>query len=117
MLKGPLLLATFGLALNACLWGVPGMVAASGAAHLISPSAPTIAEALNQVERGASPTPSLPDALVQLISAEASAFQVVGEALQQPTPQDLAPRANDAGAQVVSAVQTYVRATQVITQR
>ena len=117
MLKGPLLLATLGLALNVCLWGIPGMVAASGAVHLISPSTPTIAEALNQIERDASPTPSLPDALVQLISAEATAMQVAGAALQQPTPQDMVPRANAAGAQVLGAVQTYVRAEQAITRR
>ena len=32
MLKGPIALASFGLARNLVLWGIPGMVAASGAA-------------------------------------------------------------------------------------
>jgi len=118
MRKGPLWLASIGLALNLVLWGVPGMVMASGAAHLVLPdSTPDIAQALRTVEIGSGPTPSLLDALVQLVGAESEALQVAGLGLQQPPPSDLAPRANAAGGRVLTAVTTYVRAAQALTNR
>jgi hypothetical protein len=113
MLKGPLTLASFGLALNLVLWGVPGMVAASGAAHLFDPDS-SVARTLAAMERTAGPTPSLPDALVKLVGAESEALQVAGDGLQQPTPKDLAPRANAAGVRVEDAVQTYLRSAQAL---
>jgi len=116
MLKGPLTLASFGLALNLVLWGVPGMVAASGAAHLFEPDS-SVSQTLAALERTAGPTPSLPDALVGLVGAESEALQVAGEGLQQPTPKDLAPRANAAGARVEDAIQTYLRSAEAIVDR
>ena len=113
MPKGPLVLASFGLALNLFLWGVPGLVAAAAAAHLVLPDrTPTISEALGRLESSSGPTPSLEDALIKLLGAESEALNVAGAGLQQPTPPDLAPRANAAGARVEDAVATYVRAAQ-----
>ena len=118
MRKGPLWLATFGLALNFVLWGVPGMVMASGIAHLALPdTTPTLSQALRQVDVGSGPTPSLLDGLVQLIGAESEALQVAGMGLQQPTPEDLAPRANTAGEHGLTAVRTSIRAAQALTNR
>jgi hypothetical protein len=118
MLKGPLLFASFGLALNVVLWSVPGMVGASALPHLVFPdNAPTLAQALASAERGAGVTPSLPDALMLLIGAESEALQVAGMGLQQPTPADLAPRANQAGARVLDAVRTYVRSADAVFRR
>ncbi len=37
MLKAPLALASFGLAVNVMLWSVPGMVAASALPHAFLP--------------------------------------------------------------------------------
>jgi len=115
MLKGPLVLASFGLALNLFVWGVPGMVAASGAAHLLLPAqTPSLSQALGSLERTAGPTPSLPDALIQLIGAESEALQVAGDGLTQPAPEDLVPRANAAGTRVLDAATTYVRSAQAV---
>jgi hypothetical protein len=119
MRKGPLYLATLGLALNLVLWGVPGMVAASAAAHYALPdNTPTLSAALQGIEVGSGPTPSLLNGLVQLIGAEAEAMQVAGAALQQqPPPEDLVPRANAASARVLQAATSYVRAAQALTNR
>ena|SRR5689334_2391799 len=115
MLKGPFMLAGFGLALNLVLWGVPGMVAASGAAHLILPDvAPTQSQTLRLA--GASDSSSVYSALVKLIGAESEALEVAGEGLQQPMPEDLAPRANVAGEHVHEAVVSYLQAAQALVQ-
>jgi hypothetical protein len=112
------MLASFGLAVNLFLWGIPGLVAAAGAAHLVAPtSTPTLAETLQSLESHSSATPGLEDALIKLIGAESEALQVAGDALQQPTPTDIAPRANAAGAHVEDAAATYVRAAQALLQR
>ncbi len=117
MLEGPLLLATFGLAFNLFLWGIPGMIGAAGIAHALFPaSTPTLAESLGTLERNAGVTPSLPDALVQLIGAEVEAMHVAGDGLQQPTPEDLVPRANHASGRVLDAVQVYIQAARAITR-
>jgi hypothetical protein len=106
-------MATAGLAINLMLWGVPGMVGASALPHLIAPDrAPTLAQTLFNAGRSSGKTPSVPDALMQLIGAEAEALQVAGAALQQPTPADLAPRANEAGGRVLEAVTSYARSAQ-----
>jgi hypothetical protein len=52
-----------------------------------------------------------------LIGAESEALQVAGEGLQQPTPKDLAPRANATGARVEDAIQTYLRSAEAIVDR
>lgn len=110
MLKGPLLLASFGLALNVLLWSVPAMVGATALAHQFSKDTmPSLAEALARVEPAGQSSVSLPDALLKLIGAESEAFDVVGEALQeQPAPADLAPGADHAGKRVIDAITTYV---------
>jgi hypothetical protein len=109
MLKAPLTLASFGLALNVMLWCVPAMVGASALPHALMPeSMPTLAEVLAQAERDAGVPPSAPDALLQLIGAETEALQVVGAGLQQPAPADLARQANHAGNRVFEAVTAYV---------
>jgi hypothetical protein len=118
MPKGPLLLASLGLALSLFLRGVPAMVAAADAAHLVLPNnTPTISQALDSLERNSGQTPSLEDALIKLIGAESEALQVAGEGLQQPAPNDLAPRANAAGARVEDAAATYARAAQALLNR
>ncbi|MBV8719531.1 MAG: hypothetical protein JO318_09020 [Chloroflexi bacterium] len=118
MPKGPLMLASFGLAVNVFLWGVPGMVAAAGASHLVLPNYTlSISEGLTGLEQTSGPTPSLEDALMKLIGAESDALQVAGAGLQQPTPPDMASRANAAGVQVEDAVLTYVRAAQQVVSR
>ena len=106
-------MATAGLAINVMLWGVPGLVGASALPHLIAPDrAPTLAQVLFSAERQSGQTPSVPDALIQLIGADADALQVAATALQQPTPVDLAPRANATGARVLDVVTTYARSVQ-----
>lgn len=103
--------AAFGLALNVVLWSVPGLVGAAGLASLLAPgSVLPLSRTLATAERGSGTTPGLLDALTQLIGAEAEALEVAGLGLQQPTPMDLAPRANRAGARVFDAITTYVRA-------
>jgi hypothetical protein len=106
----PMLMATFGLAVNMLLWSVPVLVVTSAVPHAVLPeSAPTLASVLASLERAAAPDPSLPDALVQLIGAEAEALQVAGAALRQPTSADLAATAGAAGARVLLAMTTYAR--------
>jgi hypothetical protein len=118
MPKGPIALASFGLALNLFLWGGPGMIAASGAAHLVVPGAPSLSQALRTLElRTSGTTPSLYESLLKLIGAESEALQVAGAALQQPTPADIGPRANAAGAQVEDAARSYIHAAQALAQR
>jgi hypothetical protein len=115
MLRGPLIMATFGLAFSAMLWIVPAMVAASAAPHLFAPNiAPTLAQVLATAERTAGLTPSLPDALMQLIGAESEALEVAGLGLQQPRPADLAARADHASARVLDAVRTYIRSASAV---
>jgi hypothetical protein len=116
MLKGPLVLASFGLGLNLFLWGIPGMVAASGAAHALFPNlTPTQSQTLSAVDNGSDT--SLYTALGKLIGAESEALQVAGDGLRQPTPADLAPRANAAGAHVEDAAVNYIRAAQALFPR
>ena len=113
MLRASTLLAALGLALNVMLWSVPGLVAASALPHAVLPeSAPTLPSLLASAERAAGPTPGVPDALVQLIGAEAEALQVAGAALRQPAPADLGPTASAAGARVLDAASRYVRSAQ-----
>ena len=111
-------MASCGLALNVLLWSVPAMVGASAVPRLILPNgAPTLGEVLAAAEAKAGITPSLPDALLQLIGAEAEALQVAADGLRQPTPGDLAPRANHAGDRVLQAVTTYARSANGIFNR
>jgi hypothetical protein len=113
--KGPLMFASFGLALNVVLWSVPGMIVASAVPRLIlQDKAPTLAQALASAERLAGNTPSLPDALLQLVGAESEALEVAGMGLRQPTPPDLASRADHAGNRVLEAVAAYVRSAQAM---
>jgi hypothetical protein len=103
-------MATFGLACNVVLWSVPALVGAGALPHAIFPnSTPSLPQTLAQLERSAGPTPSLLDALTQLIGAEGEALEVAGRGLQQPTAPDLGPRANHAGARVLDAITTYIR--------
>lgn len=69
---------------------------------------------MQSAEVNADAAPSLTEALVQLIGAEAGALHVAGLALQQPVPAELAPQPDEAGARVMRAVQTYVRAMQTV---
>jgi hypothetical protein len=111
MVRTPLLMASLGLAVSVVLWSVPAMVGASGLARVLFPNGmPTLGQALATAERSAGPHPGLLDALTQLIGAQAEALEVTGLGLLQPPPVDLAPRANRAGARVLDAVQSYVRA-------
>jgi hypothetical protein len=102
-------MAALGLAFNVILWSLPALVGAAALPHAIFSAAPRSSEVLSAAERAAGPTPSLFDALTQLIGAEAEALEVTGLALQQPIPLDLAPRADHAGARVISAITTYIR--------
>ena len=61
--------------------------------------------------------PSMPDALVGLIGAEAEAIEVAGVAIQGPTTPDLGPRADRPGARVLQAVQAYVCAAAAVLER
>ena len=121
MRNGALWLASIGLAVNVVLWGVPGLVMASGAAHLLLPGdIPSLSDELARVEAStgsADRSPTLLDALVQLIGAEAAALQVAGTGLQQPPPQDLTPRANAAGDRVRAAAADYLQVFQHLTAR
>jgi hypothetical protein len=111
-------LATFGLACSFVLWTVPAFVAAAALPHALFPNtAPTLSEVIASAERTSGPTPNLLDALTRLIGAESEAMQVAAAGLQQPTPPDLAPRANQASAHVLDAVQAYVRSAQAIVDR
>jgi hypothetical protein len=113
MVRGSILFAMFGLVLNAFLWSVPALVAASGAAQIaLGDRAVSLAETLSRVSRQAGETPKLQDALLGLIGAEAEALEVAGVAIQNPHTPDLAARANEAGARVLEATQTYVRSAQ-----
>jgi hypothetical protein len=110
-------MVSFGLAVNLFLWSVTALVAASASAHLILPgSAPTLVQALDALEANGATgrLPTLPDALLKLVAAESEALRVAGEGLQQPTPPDLASRANAASARVEDAVSAYVRAAQAL---
>ena len=85
MVRVTVLLATLGLAINVILWSVPGLVAARGMARVASPDlAPNLAEALRAARAEAGPTPSLKDALIGLLGAEAEALEVAGAAIQNP---------------------------------
>jgi hypothetical protein len=113
MVRVTVLLATLGLAINVFLWSVPGLVAARGMARVASPDlAPNLAEALRAARAEAGPTPSLKDALIGLLGAEAEALEVAGAAIQNPRTPDLGPRADRAGNRVIDAARTYVRAAQ-----
>ena len=112
-----MMLASFGLAVTLFLWSMPGLVAASAAAHLAMPaSAPTLVQALDALQSNGATgrSPTLLDALLMLVGAEAEALQVAGAALQQPAPVDLATRANAAGARVEDAVYAYVGAARAL---
>jgi hypothetical protein len=116
MLKGPLTLASFGLALNLFLWGIPGAIASSAAAHAVLPNiTPTQSQTLTQLNGGSGQ--SIYTALMQLFGAESEAFQVAGDALRQPTPSDLVPRANAASAHVQDAAEAYIAAAQSLLNR
>ena len=111
MLRASLLLAISGLVLNALFWGAPGLIAASGNARAMFPTdVPTLAHALAAAERKPGATPSVPDALLSLMSAEADAMEVAGVAIQNPHTPQLGQRADAAGHRVLQAVQTYLRA-------
>ena len=113
MIRGALGLASFGLAFNLFLWSIPVVVAAAAVPHAIfGDSAPMLSQALAQVERNAGSTPSLADALVQLVAAESEALQVAGAGLQTPPPANLATQADHAGNRVKDAVTVYVKAAQ-----
>src|SRR6266545_2481886 len=100
-MRGTLAMASSGLAFNFVLWTVPVLVGAAALPHALFPDhTPTLAQALDSVERTAGPTPSLPDALVQLIGAESEAMHVAGVALQPNPPANLAQQANRAGGRV-----------------
>jgi hypothetical protein len=114
MPRGPLLFATFGLALNLFLWGVPGMVATAAAAHFALPQTPTLAQALEHADGD---RPALTTSLVQLVGAESEALEVAADALRQPTPPELAPRANTAGTHVETALYAYLTAAQKLLNR
>jgi hypothetical protein len=118
MLRPPLLLATFGLACSFVLWTVPAFVAAAAVPHALFPnSAPSLSQVIALAERTSGPTPNLLDALTRLIGAESEAMQVAAAGLQQPTPPDLGPRADQASARVLDAVHTYVRSAQAIVDK
>jgi hypothetical protein len=99
----PILLATLGLALNVLLWSVPGLVAASAAVPFSL--------------RSPGPRPSIPDALVNLLSAELEAVQVAGVAIENPSTPRLGERADQAGGRVHDAVRRYVAAVQATISR
>lgn len=87
------------------------MVAAGSAVRFIAPEPNRGPMQTNQQRH------NLLDALVVLIGAESEALQVAGDALQQPTPPDLAPRANAAGDRVEDAVKTYIRTAEAVVGR
>jgi hypothetical protein len=100
------------------LWTVPAFVAAAALPHALFPnSAPSMSEVIASAGRTAGPTPNLLDALTGLIGAESDAMHVAALGLQQPTPPDLAPRANQASARVLEAVNTYIRSAQAIVDK
>ena len=112
MLKGPLILASFGLALNVALRTVPAAVGASAMPHPLSEHAPSLAQTLQSAQRPDAAREGISDALLQLIGAESEALQVAGEGLRQPVAADLGVRANQAGAHVLAAATTYVHVVQ-----
>jgi hypothetical protein len=114
MLRVPLLLASVGLAWNLMLWSVPALVLAAGIPHALDPRAPGLGARLGGIEQSAGSQPSLPDALVRLIGAEAEALQVAADGLQQPPPPTLARQADQAGADVLSAVRGYIVAAATV---
>jgi len=91
-----ILLATLGLAVNILFWSVPAFVAAAPFAH----RAPTT-------------RPSVPVALVGLLSAELEAVQVAGVAIEHPSTPNLGQRADQAGARVHDPVIRVVRRFEV----
>ena len=107
MFRSSILLATLGLAINVVLWSVPAVVASSAVSHAVFPDAPST---LSSLAASAGPSPNLMDALIQLIDAEVDAVHVAGVALQQPTPDDIGPKATAAGARVLAATTHYVQA-------
>jgi hypothetical protein len=115
LFRGSVGLAALGLAFNVMLWSLPALVGGAALPHALFPnSAPRASEALTAAERSAGPRPGLFDALTQLIGAEVEALEVAGLGLQQPTPPELAPRANHAGARVMEAISTYIRSAAAV---
>jgi hypothetical protein len=113
MVRGSILLAVFGLVLNAFLWSVPALVAASGAAQVaLGDRAVPLAQTLSMVGRQAGETAKLQDALLGLIGAEAQALEVAGVAIENPHTPGLGQRANEAGNRVIEAANTYIRSAQ-----
>jgi hypothetical protein len=114
VLRVPLLMATFGLAINAVVWSVPLTVAATGLPHALLPDqTPAPAEVLRSLPHDPSTT-SVREALLRLIGAESEALRVAGAALQQPLPGDIGPQADHAGREVHSAATEYIRAAQAM---
>jgi hypothetical protein len=108
-----ILLASLGLAFSVLLWSVPGLVAASGALQFVFPhDAPNLAERLQGQGQ-----PSIMDALVGLMGAEAEAMQVAGVAIENPRTPRLAERADQASARVLAAVRTYIEVVRRALQR
>jgi hypothetical protein len=108
-------MATLGLALNLLLWSVPAALGAAALPHALFPNdTPDLASTLSGAPGTPGATPSLLEALVQLVGAESDALQVAGLGLQQPAAPDLAPRANDAGTRVLDSARTYVLAAQAL---
>jgi hypothetical protein len=111
-------MAALGLACNFMLWTVPALVGAAALPHALFPNTtPTLSQALASAERPSGATPTLLQALTNLIGAESEAMEVAALGLQQPTPAGLAPRANQASAHVLDAVATYVRSAQAVVDR
>jgi hypothetical protein len=113
VIRGAFGLASFGLAFNLFLCSIPVVVAAAAMPHAIfGNSAPSLAQALDNTQQHAGLTPSLADALIQLVAAESEALHVAGEGLQSPPPANLGQQADHAGNRVKDAVTAYVRAAQ-----
>ena len=103
-------MASLGLAFNLFLWSIPAVVAAATIPHVLFPnSGPTLAQAIDITQKH---SPSMADALTQLIAAESEALQVAGEGLQSPPPADLAQQADHAGNRVKDAITVYVQSAQ-----
>ena len=102
-------MASVGLAVSLLLWSVPGLVAASGAVQRLWPTdGANLAERLGLEGRGA--TPSVQDALIGLMGAEAEAMEVAGVAIENPHAPRLAERADRASERVLDAVRAHIEA-------
>src|SRR4051794_19800411 len=115
MLRLPLLLAAFGLAIEMTLWSLPGLAAATGLPRLVGQERDIpLYTSLQRVQGDLPSDVPVPVALTALMGAETEALHIAADGLRQPPPEDLARQATHAGLRVASAARTYMGSVQSV---